>query len=95
MQLSVTCATEARRLADRVVNLSAGGARIATPTPLATGSKHRFFFIVPDAKAREAIIDVVATVAWSTLDAMGLAFDQHVGGIDDYVGRLERSAHSR
>ncbi|MBK7865010.1 MAG: PilZ domain-containing protein [Archangiaceae bacterium] len=92
--LSVLCRTSERGLADQVVNLSAGGACVKTPTPLPAGSRHRFSFTVPDAKLRASIIDVDAVVAWSCADSMGLKFARYCGGIDDYLKRLERASNS-
>ena len=94
VELTVVCVTQERRLADRAVNLSKGGARIETNTPLAKGTRHRFLFIVPDPKLRDTVIDVPATVAWSDGKMMGLCFERNCGGIDDYVHRLERHARS-
>ena len=92
--LSVVCRSGDRTLADQVVNLSHGGACVKTPTPLAPGSKHRFAITVPDAKLRAAVVDVEATVAWAADDAMGIHFASPSGGIEDYLRRLERAAHS-
>lgn len=93
--LSVVCRAGERTLADQVINLSCGGACVKTPTPLAPGSTHRFSFTVPDAKLRAIIVDVDATVTWASDRAMGLHFKNPCDGIDDYLKRLERAAHSR
>jgi hypothetical protein len=92
--LSVTCRTADRGLADQVVNLSTGGARVKTPSPLPAGTKHQFAITVPDAKLRAQVVDVEATIAWTSPDAMGLKFTAHSHGIDDYLKRLERATHS-
>src|SRR5262245_35708615 len=92
--LSVVCVSGERRLADQVVNLSTGGACVKTPTPLPLGSRHHFAITVPDAKLRASVVDVEARVAWADEHTMGLAFEQHVHGIDDYLRRLERASHS-
>jgi hypothetical protein len=92
--LSVTCKSQGRSLADQVVNLSAGGARVKTPTPLPAGSRHSFSITVPDVKLRASVVDVEATIAWVKGDAMGLSFTRHSDGIDDYLRRLERASHS-
>ncbi len=92
--LSVVCKDGERSLADQVVNLSAGGARVQTRTPLPPGTKHHFAITVPDVKLRASVVDVEATVAWVQGDAMGLQFTKHNDGIDDYLRRLERASHS-
>ena len=92
--LSVVCRSGDRTLADQVVNLSCGGACVKTPTPLPPGSRHHFAITVPDAKLRAAVVDVEATVAWAAEDAMGIRFASHCDGIEDYLRRLERAAHS-
>jgi hypothetical protein len=92
--LSVVCRTTERGIADQVVNLSAGGARVKTPAPLPPGTKAQFAITVPDAKLRAQVVDVEATVAWVADDAMGLQFTAHSHGIDDYLRRLERASHS-
>ena len=94
VELTVVCLSDTPRLPDRAFNLSAGGARIESTTPLPAGTRHRFCFIVPDARQRGAVIDVSGVVAWADHHAMGIKFEGHVGGIDDYVKRLERSTHS-
>jgi hypothetical protein len=93
--LSVVCRSTERTLADQVVNLSHGGACVRTPAPLPPGTKHHFAITVPDAKLRASVVDVEATVAWAAADSMGLNFAAHCDGIDDYLKRLERAAHSR
>ena len=92
--LSVVCRSTERTLADQVVNLSAGGACVKTPTPLEPGSRHRFAITVPDAKLRASVVDVEATVAWAREGTMGLQFARTCDGIEDYLRRLERATHS-
>lgn len=92
--LSVVCRSTDRTLADQVVNLSAGGARVQTRTPLEPGTTHRFAITVPDVKLRASVVEVEATVAWARGDAMGLSFTGHHDGLDDYLRRLERASHS-
>ena len=92
--LSVVCRSSERVLADQVVNLSAGGARVQTRAPLERGSRHRFAITVPDVKLRACVVDVEATVAWASADGMGLQFTKLHDGIDDYLRRLERASHS-
>ena len=94
VELSVVCGRDAQRLADRVVNLSSGGACVQTPAPLQPGTQHEFFFTVPDARFRDTVVAIPATVAWTRDNAMGLRFVGRSGGIDDYLHRLERSTHS-
>src|SRR5258708_29601717 len=91
--LSVVCGSDAQRLADRVVNISSGGACVQTPTPLAPGTQHDFFFTVPDARYRDTVVAIPATVAWTQRNAMGLPFEGRSGGIDDYRRRPQRSTH--
>jgi hypothetical protein len=92
--LSVICRSGERSLADQVVNLSYGGACVKTRTPLPPGTKHNFAITVPDAKLRASVVDVEAVVAWSQDDSMGLRFAKQCDGIETYLKRLERSAHS-
>jgi hypothetical protein len=77
-----------RRRADRVLNLSAEGARLESPLPLEPGTRSHFYFIIPDADLRITCVDVSATVVWSTRGAMGLRFDRHLGPIAEYLSRL-------
>jgi hypothetical protein len=86
----VMCGADEARLADRVVDISTGGARIQTPAPLPVNTKQSFFFTVPDARFRDVVVKVPVTVVWSSGPNMGVSFDERVGGIEDYVGRLER-----
>jgi hypothetical protein len=94
VELSVVCGDDAHRLADRVVNLSSGGACVQTPAPLPPGSLHTFFFTVPDARYRDSVVSIPATIAWTGRNAMGLRFESRSGGIDDYLKRLERAFRS-
>jgi hypothetical protein len=94
VELSVVCGSDAQRLADRVINLSSGGACVQTPVPLQPGTQHEFFFTVPDARFRDTTISIPATIAWTRPNAMGLRFEGRSGGIDDYLRRLERSTNS-
>jgi hypothetical protein len=88
VQLTVVCATQLKRFPDRAVNVSRCGARIETPRPLAAGSQHRFYFIVPDLGRRFRVVDVNAHVAWAEEGAMGLSFDEN-SGIAELVSNLE------
>jgi hypothetical protein len=94
VELSVVCGSNTGRLADRVVNVSSGGACIQTPTPLPRGSLHPFVFTVPDARFRDATVMVNGRVTWSQEHAMGIRFEGASAGIEDYVKRLERSMQS-
>ena len=96
VNLSVVCVSGERTIADEIVNLSLGGACVKTHTPLKPGSKHHFVITVPDHKLRASAVDVEAVVAWSSSDEhrMGLQFEQHSDGIDDYLRRLERVSNS-
>ena len=94
VELSIICKSKESPLADQVVNLSAGGARINTPAPLPPGTRHHFAITVPDVKLRANVVDVEATVAWAKGHAMGLSFTRHSDGIEDYLRRLERASHS-
>jgi hypothetical protein len=88
VQLTVVCATQLRRFPDRAVNVSRCGARIETPRPLAAGSQHHFYFIVPDLGRRFRVVDVNAQVAWADDTAMGLSFEAN-SGIEELVSTLE------
>lgn len=92
--LSVVCKAGDRSLADQVVNLSLGGARVNTPAPLPRGTRARFAITVPDAKLRATVVEVEACVAWVDEHAMGLQFERPCDGITDYLRRLERATHS-
>src|SRR5689334_19455359 len=94
VELSVVCGSDEHRLADRVINISSGGACVQTPAPLPEGSVHEFFFTVPDARFRDTVVAIPATVAWTQRNAMGLRFEGRSGGMDDYLRRLERSTRS-
>jgi hypothetical protein len=94
VELSVVCGNDSSRLADRVVNISSGGACVQTPAPLPPGTLHQFFFTVPDARYRDTVVAIPATIAWTRQNEMGLRFEARCGGIDDYVRRLERSTES-
>ncbi len=93
VDLSATCLS-GQRLADRVVDLSSGGARVVTPLPLPAGTSHTFCITVHDARARNRVFEVAATVAWSLEDTMGLKFETPCDGVDDYLRRLERASRS-
>jgi hypothetical protein len=94
VELSVVCGSDAHRLADRVINISSGGACVQTPAPLPPGTQHEFYFTVPDARFRDTVVAIPATIAWTRENEMGLRFEGRSGGIDDYLHRLERSTHS-
>ena len=92
VDLVVVCASASRRVPDRAVNLSRGGACLETGAPLVVGSRHEFLFIVPDAKAQGSVAAVSAVVVWAAERTMGLSFERGAADIGVFLNRLEQPA---
>jgi len=72
-----------------VRDISRGGMRVMTGSPLSVGTRSTFGVQLPDGSEP---VDMVGKVVWASADAMGLAFDVTPPELTAYIASLEREA---